>query len=291
MKQSISQKAIEIGRVIVATHHPEESELLDMLSQSVTELLHTWNEADPSKWPIAECASTAFSSLGFMGPAALRLATPRILILITAVLTNLVASEALNPDEMHNFIIRDLNKYGKIFSVPFNVVKHLEKTLPHLLITVPEELAEMETCWKVFTVKEAGRIVIKREPITIKDVRLLSLKTSEYIILINMLNARLPILYLDGQKLAVRAKAVEILACLLKKLGQVCTYEEIVEAVWGKLIEALPLSEGERFNERIEKTINVSLKRASPLLKDNIEPAGRGYKVKEGLLKYCIIER
>lgn len=284
MRDIVLEKSYEVSRCIVLAKYPEELEFIDLIWESIKEILEECSQDDLSGWPIAE-RTTRPPGLGFIGPEALRSSAKHIMILIPAVLGNLFAHEVSNADEVQKSVVADLNRFGELFSVPKRLVRHLENVLPDMLLQIPEDLASIETCWKVLP---GG----KKKPITIKEARILPFETSEYVALVNMLNPRRPFLYVRGEKLLVRARAVQVLVSLLRRDGGVCSYEEIIEHVWGKMIEHLPLSEGDRYTERVERTINVALKGASPMLRrDILNIPNQGYKVQGDLLRYCVIER
>jgi|GEM_PF-6968881 len=280
----ILEKTYEISKLVTLTLSPEYLGLVDVIWEPFTEILKKWIEKDPIQWPLGNLKNKPMIGLGLTGPEELRLSVQHIMLLVPAVLANLLTHEGLNSDEVQQKLSYDLKIFGKMFSVPPYLVQHLEKTLPELLLQIPEGLADTETCWKVLPGKE-------KEKITIKQARILPFKTPEYFILINMLRRR-PVLYVDGKKLDVGQKGVEVLICLLKKNGEVCRYEEIIEAVWARLVESLSPDEWARYVARLEKAVNGSLKKASPELKENIlNVPDVGYKVKGDLLKYCIIEK
>jgi hypothetical protein len=291
VKDLIIGKTYEICKQVLSAKYPKELELLDMIWPQAKKILNKVIAKDPSKWATNLYLNEKSLGLAFTDPVVMKSAIKHLMLITPPILANLITSGISNPDDVKEVVLTGLKTYGDMLFTPIPLLRHLERTLPEMLINIPEELAELYKCWKVFPDKEGKKIVMKRDPITVKDARDLYLKPSEYVMVLNMLNPRLPILYLDGEKSTVRPKAVQILAFLLKRPGEACTYEEIVEGVWGELIEVLPLSKGDKYIHNIEKTINVSLKKVSPLLKNNILPAKRGYKVKEGFLAYCIIER
>lgn len=284
MKESMISQVYSIGKEAVAAKCPTEVGLFDLIWEQLKDGLKDWKESDPNKWVLSRQMEQV-PGLGLLGPEAFRLSTPRIIALIAAVLTSLAHHEIYNPDDMRKLILLDLKKYAEMFSVPPHLVKYLERTLPSLLIEIPGDIADTEVCWKLLS---KGR----KEKISIKEARLLPRKDRDYIVFINMLHRKRPVLYIDNVMLSVRAMGVKLLVALLRKEGNVCSYSEIIESLWGKLIEKLPQSEEDRYIERVERTINTTLRSTSMLLKTNVvNVPAVGYKVEGNLLRYCILER
>lgn len=239
MKDLLINQVYLIGREVIATTCPTELELFDLIWAQVKDGFKEWEETHLDRWLVSQEVEQ-IPGLGFLGPEAFKLSTPKILVLVTAVLTSLSTGDLQNTQEMERLIKHDVNKYGQIFSVPIHLVRHLEKTLPSLLLNIPESITEMAFCLKIVAGKEPVKI-------TLKDARVLPKKTKEYAVFINMLSERHLWLYVDGAKLNVRRTAVKILASLLKRNGKVCSYEEILEEVWGKRrtvhIKRIPLAQ------------------------------------------------
>jgi hypothetical protein len=279
----VLEKTQSIGKEIIRSHYPDESDYFDVVWASMRERISDLKEMDLEQWLLVEPQIKLSKDLEFTDVSEiLSLNSPKILIIVSAVLVKifeLYSSSVEIKDEKLLDIIED---YGRKFSAPSALIKHLQQKIPDLI--------DLENMDKGLDCRVFIRIKGKKEVIEASsdeaNIKLEKYKSSPSINLI--LDRRSKKLFIKG-KFVNRLGSVseQILSCLLQSEEEICEFGTFYDVIWG-VKKSEDAAQTKELKDKLWKDIN-KIKQMSSFLNENISAEkGSGYRASEAL-RDCLI--
>jgi hypothetical protein len=280
----VLEKTQSIGKEIIRSHYPDESDYFDTVWASMRERISDLKEMDLEQWLLVEPQIKLSKDLEFTDVSEiLSLNSPKILIIISAVLVKLFELYSSSIEIKDEKLLNIIEDYGRKFSAPSALIKHLQQKIPDLIDL--DKLDKDMDC-KIF-LRKRGKKEILDVSSNEANVQLEKYKSSPSINLI--LDRRSKKLFIKG-KFVNRLGSVseQILSCLLQSEEEICKYETIYEVIWGikKTEGAANIKE---HKDKLWKDIN-NIKQLSPFLDENIlVEKAEGYRISKAMRECLVI--
>jgi hypothetical protein len=277
----VLEKTQSIGKEIIRSHYPDESDYFDVVWASMRERISDLKEMDLEQWLLVEHQIKLSKDLEFTDVSEiLSLNSPKILFIISAVLVKIMENYKFSTNTESKELLSIIEKYGNKFKASPPLIRHLKDKLPSLI-----DLRDLAECQIMQRVKRKTKYSYAFE--SEANLLLDKYKTDKGIDLI--LDKRSNNLYIKGKFVRKLEKvSLRFIACILESEKDVCPYRTIAYEVWNEE-ELDDTCQMKRFKDKLFHQIKEFLGMAE-CLKNAVEiEEGEGIRIGEGLRNYVII--
>jgi len=130
-RRRLERRAYLLSQDLVRRKYPAEKQLFDTIWESVKSSVAEWVKKESNEWTILDHSKALRTGLALVGPTSLELISPKVILLITAVLVDL---ESKRKARKKIDIRETVGIYAKKFDLPeketLKIASYLSKELP-----------------------------------------------------------------------------------------------------------------------------------------------------------------